>query len=63
MRRSTDGRRDARADIKAAHAFSGFERKTDSAEVVKGEQADFHTREEMQAKFVKREKKKKMRKS
>ena len=64
-----DGRLDAaeerrKADIKArlAAEAAGLRGKLDSAEVVKGEQADFHTREEMQAKFVKREKKKKMRK-
>ena len=64
-----DGRLDAaeerrKADIKArlAAEAAGLRGKLDTAEVVKGEQADFHTREEMQAKFVKREKKKKMRK-
>ena len=53
-----------KADIKArlAAEAAGLRGKLDTAEVIKGEQADFHTREEMQAKFVKREKKKKMRK-
>ena len=53
-----------KAEIKArlAAELSGLKGKAETAEVVKGEQADFHTQEEMQAKFVKREKKKKMRK-
>lgn len=53
-----------KAEIKArlAAELSGIKGKLESAEVVKGQQADFHTQEEMQAKFVKREKKKKMRK-
>ncbi|OUS44334.1 SART-1 family-domain-containing protein, partial [Ostreococcus tauri] len=53
-----------KAEIKArlVAELSGIRGKLDTAEMVKGQQADFHTQEEMQAKFVKREKKKKMRK-
>ena len=51
-------------DIKArlAAELSGLKGTKETAEIVKGEQMDYHTQEEMQAKFVKREKKKKMRK-
>lgn len=51
-------------DIKArlAAELAGLKGIKETAEVVKGEQMDYHTQEEMQAKFVKREKKKKMRK-
>ena len=53
-----------KAEIKArlVAELSGIRGKLDTAEMVKGQQADFHTQEEMQAKFVKSEKKKKMRK-
>lgn len=59
---AAEARRKEEIKARLAAELSGLKGKLETTEVVRGEQADYHTQEEMQAKFVKREKKKKMRK-
>ena len=59
---AAETRRKEEIKARLAAELSGLKGKLENTEVVRGEQADYHTQEEMQAKFVKREKKKKMRK-